>query len=77
MIPDGIIPIFDLMNPALPFLLGAALFAVLLVLATGIMGFAKGGPWYRRHANRLMNLRVAAQALAVILLGAAIWLSRP
>ncbi|MBF0325210.1 MAG: twin transmembrane helix small protein [Alphaproteobacteria bacterium] len=65
------------MNPPPPLLLGAALMAVLVVLAIGILGFAKGGPWYLRHANRLMNLRVATQALAVILLGLAIWFSRP
>lgn len=57
-------------------LLGVSLALVVLVLATGVLGFARGGPWYHRHANRLMNLRVAAQAVAVALLGLAVWLSR-
>lgn len=65
------------MTPAPSLFLGGALVVVVAVLAVGILGFAKGGPWYRRHANRLMNLRVAAQALAIILLGLAIWFSSP
>lgn len=58
------------MKDAIPYLLGLALGAVTLVLLTGIFGFAKNGPWYRRNATRLMNLRVGTQFLAVLLLGA-------
>lgn len=47
---------------------------VLLVLLTGVLTFAKGGPWYQRHANHLMNLRVAAQLAAVLLFAVAVWL---
>ncbi len=65
------------MSDLLPYLIGAALVLVFTVLLTGILGFAKGGPWYQRNANRLMNLRVAVQAVAVLLLGLAVWLSRP
>lgn len=57
-------------------LIGAVLGLILLVLFTGVLGFAKNGPWYQRNANRLMNLRVAVQALAVILIGLAAWLGR-
>lgn len=64
------------MTDLLPYLLGVSLFCVVLVLATGVLGFARGGPWYQRNANRLMNLRVAVQAAAVLLLGLAVWLSR-
>jgi hypothetical protein len=63
------------MTDALPILLGVSLFLVVLVLATGVLGFAKGGPWYQRNANRLMNLRVAAQAVAVAVLALAMLLS--
>lgn len=52
-----------------------ALVAVLVVLVTGIGGFVKGGPWYERNANRLMNLRVGAQAVAVLLLALLAWLA--
>ncbi len=50
-------------------LLVVALAAVLAVLATGVAGFARGGEFNRRHANRLMNLRVGTQFVAVVILG--------
>jgi hypothetical protein len=65
------------MERSLPLPLILAMVAVVLVLLTGVAGFAKGGDWYSRNANRLMNLRVAAQGLAVALLAAAIYLSQP
>lgn len=34
----------------------------------GIGGFAKGGEFNRKHANRLMRYRIYAQAVAVALL---------
>lgn len=64
------------MIAALPTLLGVCLAAVAAVLLTGILAFAKGGPWYERNANLLMNLRVAAQAVAVAAFAATVWLSR-
>ena len=42
--------------------------AVAGVLLTGLLGFARGGPWYRRHAPTLMKLRVGLQLVSVILL---------
>jgi len=42
--------------------------AVAGILLTGLLGFATGGPWYRRHANTLMKLRVGLQLLAVLTL---------
>ncbi len=41
---------------------------VLGILAVGIGGFAKGGDFNRKHANKIMRLRLAAQFLAVILI---------
>ncbi len=51
-----------------PFMLIAALlcFAVLIILAIGIGGFAKGGEFNRKHSNRLMRYRIIAQAVAVM-----------
>jgi hypothetical protein len=63
------------MSEAIPYLLGAALALVSLVLLTGVLAFAKGGPWYQRNANRLMNLRVGAQFFAVLLLATLAYLS--
>ena len=48
------------------FLIAAlACFIVLAVLMTGIGGFAKGGDFNRKHANRIMRYRIIAQAVAV------------
>lgn len=60
------------MTDLLPYLLAGSLGLVLLVLLTGVAAFAKGGAWYQRNSTRLMHLRVAAQALAVLLLALAI-----
>ncbi|MGE4064002.1 MAG: twin transmembrane helix small protein [Rhodospirillaceae bacterium] len=49
-------------------LLGLALVAVLVVLATGLVAFIAGGEFNRKYANKLMRLRVATQAVAVLLL---------
>ncbi len=48
-----------------------ALVAVLIVagiLMVGIGGFAKGGEFNRKHANRIMRYRIIAQAGAVALI---------
>ena len=51
------------------FILGVlACFVVLIILMIGIGGFAKGGDFNRKHANRLMRYRIYAQALAVLLI---------
>jgi len=40
--------------------------AVLVILMVGIAGFVKGGDFSRKHTNRIMRYRVAAQAVAVV-----------
>lgn len=52
----------------------AACIAVVAILALGIGGFARGGDFNRRHANRLMRYRIAAQGVAVVLIVAFAWL---
>ncbi len=48
------------------FLLAAlACFAVLVILMFGIGGFARGGEFNRKHANRIMRLRIIGQAIAI------------
>ena len=49
-------------------LLGLAMAAVVIVLGTGLVGFVIGGEFNRKYANRLMRLRVATQAIAVLIL---------
>jgi hypothetical protein len=57
------------MATVLSILLGLTLVAVVGVLMTGVFVFARGGETNRRWSNRLMNLRVATQAVAVAILG--------
>ena len=45
-----------------------AAFTVLVILMIGIGGFAKGGEFNRKHANRIMRYRIIAQAVAVALI---------
>jgi len=52
-----------------------ACLVVLIILMIGIGGFARGGEFNRKHANRLMRYRIAAQALAVILIVGFAWLN--
>ena len=61
------------MTGFLPVLIAVALGATVLALFTGIVGFAAGGRFNARYGNILMRLRVAAQAVAVALLGLAMW----
>ncbi|MCB2129104.1 MAG: twin transmembrane helix small protein [Rhodobacteraceae bacterium] len=45
-----------------------ACLGVLVILMIGIGGFAKGGDFNRKHANRIMRYRIIAQAVAVALI---------
>lgn len=56
------------MQIVLNILLSLALVGVLGVLATGLAGFAAGGEFNRKYGNKLMRLRVAAQAFALLVL---------
>jgi hypothetical protein len=47
---------------------------VLAILMFGIGTFAKGGEFNRKHANRIMRWRLAAQFIAVILIVGFAWL---
>jgi len=56
------------MELALNILLIAAMVAVFIVLATGLVSFVAGGEFNRKYANKLRRLRVATQAFAVLTL---------
>ena len=49
-------------------IVAAACIGVLVILLIGIGGFAKGGDFNRKHANRIMRYRIYAQAGAVALI---------
>jgi len=55
------------------YLIPAALVAVSLVLALGIYALFRGGDFGRSYSNKLMRLRVVMQAVAVVILVAAVW----
>lgn len=51
----------------------AAILAVAVTLAFGIRSLYQEGPEARSRSNKLMRLRVALQALAVVLLVIGMW----
>lgn len=63
-----------MLNDPLFILAAVASLIVLAILAIGIGGFARGGEFNRKHANRLMRYRLAAQAVAVVLIVGFAWL---
>ncbi len=63
-----------MLNDPLFILAAFASLAVLAILMIGVGGFAKGGEFNRKYANKLMRMRIAAQAIAVILIVAFAWL---
>ncbi|WP_288901744.1 twin transmembrane helix small protein [uncultured Sneathiella sp.] len=53
----------------------AAVVATALVLLFGVLTFARGGDFNRRHGNKLMRLRILMQAIAVVLIMLGIWIA--
>ena len=45
-----------------------AVLGVAAILMVGIGGFARGGEFNRKHANRIMRYRIVAQAVAIALI---------
>jgi len=62
------------MDSMLGFLFGIAAFATVVVLVIGIVSFAVHGPFYKKHSNHLMRLRVLFQGLAILCLAASVWI---
>ena len=56
------------------FLIPIALAATAIILFIGIYSLAKGGAFAKQHSNKLMRLRVAAQAIAIALMMLFLWL---
>jgi hypothetical protein len=55
------------------YLIPAALIAVTFVLGLGIYALFRGGDFGRSYSNKLMRLRVVAQAIAIAVLMGAVW----
>jgi hypothetical protein len=54
-------------------LIAVAILAVAVTLGLGLRQLYKDGPEARSRSNQLMRLRVALQAVAVVLLVAGMW----
>ena len=63
------------MSGLLFFLIPIALAATAIILGVGIYSLAKGGAFAKENGNKLMRLRVAAQAIAIALMMLFLWLS--
>jgi uncharacterized membrane protein affecting hemolysin expression len=61
-------------NDPLFYVVAAACIGVLVILMFGIGGFAKGGDFNRKHANKLMRWRLGAQFIAIVLILLFVWL---
>ena len=55
------------------YLLVVCCLAVVVILAIGIGGFAKGGEFNRKHGNRMMRWRLIAQAIAIAVFLLYLW----
>ena len=63
------------MSSWLPVLIVIAALATLGVLFLGIAGFVKGGTFNSKWGNKLMQMRVLLQFVAVLLLMLMFWLA--
>jgi len=61
-------------NDPLFWVVALACLAVLVILMIGVGGFAKGGEFNRKNANKIMRLRIAAQAVAIALILLFVWM---
>ena len=52
----------------LPYLIFIFLFAVFIILTTGIISMLRGGDFNKKWGNKLMRARVILQAIAVLLI---------
>ena len=52
-------------------LMGFAMLAVLAALGMGLYAMTRGGEFNQKYGNKLMQLRVALQAVALLLFGLA------
>jgi hypothetical protein len=57
----------ETLGPLVPYLLGLALTATLVVLLVGIFSFAFNSEFHRKHGNTMMRARVIVQGIAIAL----------
>lgn len=64
----------DMLNDPLFLLVAIACITVAVILARGISYFGKGGVEAAKKSNKMMQLRIVAQLVAVILVVLVVWL---
>lgn len=55
-------------------LVAVAILSVFAVLIIGVAGFAKGGKFNQKYGNKLMQLRVLLQFIAILCILLFVWL---
>jgi len=63
-----------MLNDPLFILVAIAFIAVVLILTRGLTSFAKGGPEAAKKSNKMMQYRIAAQFVAVLLVILFVWM---
>ena len=66
----------DMLAAVLPYLLGVALAATVVVLFAGVVAMNRGGKFNARYGNKLMRARVILQGVAIALLTLFVLVSR-
>lgn len=57
----------DFIISLMPYVIGLALLATLGVLFAGLFSMMRGGEFSKKYSNKLMRMRVAFQAAAIVL----------
>ncbi len=60
----------DRMGSVFDILIPLALVAVLAILIVGVVSMLRGGSFNAKYSNKLMRMRVIAQLIAILLIGA-------
>lgn len=62
------------MDALLFFLIPVGLAATAVILGVGLYSLAKGGAFAKQNSNKLMRLRIAAQAVTIAIMMLFLWL---
>jgi len=63
------------MNGFVYFLIPIGLAATAIILGVGLYSLARGGAFAKENSNKLMRMRVAAQAVTIALMMLFLWLA--
>ncbi|MGB0381334.1 MAG: twin transmembrane helix small protein [Alphaproteobacteria bacterium] len=63
------------MSSALYILIPLMVAVTAIIVAVGIVSYFQGGRFHANWSNKLMRMRIVAQAVAVVLIMALIWIN--